>query len=43
MVEHLEKYYRDDLIQLHESVGAVDWGIPPEMIDMYRYGHITRS
>jgi glycine/D-amino acid oxidase-like deaminating enzyme len=43
MVEHLEKYYRDDLIQLHESVGAVDWGIPPEMVDMYRYGHIPRS
>jgi hypothetical protein len=42
MIEHLEKYYRDDLIQLHESVGAVDWGIPPEMIDMYRYGHISR-
>jgi glycine oxidase len=43
MVEHLEKYYRDDLINLHESVGAVDWGIPPELVDMYRYGHISRS
>jgi hypothetical protein len=20
-------------------VGAHDWGIPPEMLDMYRYGH----
>ena len=43
MVEHLEKYYHDDLIELHDSVGAVDWGIPPEMVDMYRYGHINRS
>ena len=28
-----------DLERLHDKVGAHDWGIPPEMLDMYRYGH----
>ncbi len=41
MVEDLEKYYSDDLNKLHDQVGAYDWGIPPEMINMYRYGHIS--
>lgn len=40
MVEELEKYYTDDLSALHDKVGAFDWGIPPEMVNMYRYGHI---
>ncbi len=39
MVEDLEAYYRRDLEELHDRVGAHDWGIPPEMINMYRYGH----
>lgn len=30
---------RDEVERLHDSVGAKDWGIPPEMHDMYRYGH----
>mgnify|MGYP003387224447 CR=1 FL=1 len=29
----------DALEKLHDEVGATDWGIPPEMLDMYRYGH----
>jgi hypothetical protein len=37
--EKLKQMYRDDLEQLHDQVGAHDWGIPPMMIDMYRYGH----
>lgn len=41
MVEELEKYYYDDLNKLHDKVGAHDWGIPPEMINMYRYSHIN--
>lgn len=41
MVEQLRKAIRDDLEALHDRVGAVDWGIPPELVDMYRYGHIT--
>jgi glycine oxidase len=31
--------YKDALERLHDEVGAHDWGIPPEMLDMYRYGH----
>ena len=34
-------HIRDELERLHDSVGALDWGIPPEMLDMYRYGHIN--
>ena len=40
MVEQLEKMYRADIEELHEKVGAYEWGIPPELVDMYRYGHI---
>jgi glycine oxidase len=32
--------YRADLERLHDKVGAYDWGIPVELIDMYRYEHI---
>ena len=32
---------RDAVERLHDEVGAHDWGIPPEMLDMYRYGHAT--
>lgn len=39
MPEQIKKMYRDDLERLHDQVGAKDWGIPPEMLDMYRYGH----
>lgn len=41
MVEDLEKYYRDDITKLHDKVGAKDWGIPPEMLNMFRYGHTS--
>jgi glycine oxidase len=40
MNEQMMQMYRDDLERLHDQVGAKDWGIPPEMIEMYRYGHI---
>lgn len=39
MPDQVENMYRDDLERLHDKVGAIDWGIPPEMLDMYRYGH----
>jgi glycine/D-amino acid oxidase-like deaminating enzyme len=39
MRKQLEASLRDNLERLHDDVGAKDWGIPPEMIDMYRYGH----
>ena len=39
MPDQVKGMYRDDLERLHDKIGAVDWGIPPEMLDMYRYGH----
>ncbi len=39
MPDQLKRMYREDLERLHDQVGARDWGIPPEMLDMYRYGH----
>jgi glycine/D-amino acid oxidase-like deaminating enzyme len=43
MRKQLEASLRDNLEKLHDQVGAKDWGIPPEMIDMYRYGHARMS
>jgi hypothetical protein len=40
MADQITKMHREDLEKLHDKVGAFDWGIPPEMIDMYRYGNI---
>ena len=39
MPDQIKEMYRDNLERLHDQVGAYDWGIPPEMLDMYRYGH----
>jgi glycine/D-amino acid oxidase-like deaminating enzyme len=39
MDEQIARMYREDLERLHDRVGAYDWGIPPMMIDMYRYDH----
>ena len=33
-------HIKKDLEKLHDKVGAFDWGIPTEMIDMYRYNNI---
>lgn len=38
--EKLKKMHRDDLERLHDKVGAIDWGISPELLELYRYGHI---
>lgn len=40
MTDDLLKYYTQDYLLVHNQAGATDWGIPPEMINMYRYGHI---
>ena len=40
ILEDLNSFYRNELNGLHDKVGAVNWGIPPEMINMYKYGHI---
>lgn len=39
MPDLIRQKIRDDVEKLHDEVGAHDWGIPPEMLDMYRYGH----
>lgn len=40
LASKIKQMHKDDLEQLHDKVGALDWGIPPELLDMYRYGHI---
>ncbi len=39
MPEQVAQMNREAVTALHDKVGAKDWGIPPEMLDMYRYGH----
>ena len=41
MQENLIEFHKNDIEELHDKVGAKDWGIPPEMINMYRYGHAS--
>ena len=41
MPEQVAQMLRDQVERLHDEVGAIDWGIPPEMLDMYRYGHAS--
>jgi glycine/D-amino acid oxidase-like deaminating enzyme len=41
MLEQMENMYRQDIETLHDRLGAQSWGIPPELVDMYRYGHIS--
>lgn len=38
--DKIKQMHRDDLERLHDKVGAYDWGISPELLDLYRYGHI---
>lgn len=38
-VAQLRRSIADDVQQVHDKAGAIDWGIPPEMLDMYRWGH----
>jgi len=35
----VRKGFRRDLEELHNKVGALDWGIPPELINMYKRGY----
>lgn len=39
--DKIKQMHREDLEKLHDKVGAFDWGIPPELLDLYRYGHIS--
>ncbi|MCG7537122.1 FAD-dependent oxidoreductase [Pseudoalteromonas sp. OOF1S-7] len=38
MNQQVRNTYRQDIEALHDKVGAVDWGIPPELVNMYRRG-----
>lgn len=38
MPQELAAMYRDELERLHDRVGAIDWGIPPELLQPYRKG-----
>ena len=38
-VDQLRRSIEADVQAVHDKAGAVDWGIPPEMLDMYRWGH----
>ena len=38
-VAQLRQVIEADVNKVHDQAGAVDWGIPPEMLDMYRWGH----
>lgn len=38
MNEQVKNTYRQDIEKLHDKVGATDWAIPPELVNMYRRG-----
>lgn len=39
MPQAIIKMYQDQANLVHDQLGIKHWGIPPEMLDMYRYGH----
>ncbi|CAN7622442.1 NAD(P)/FAD-dependent oxidoreductase [Neorhizobium tomejilense] len=39
LTRQIVESHKANLERLHDDVGAHDWGIPPDMLDMYRYGH----
>ncbi|MCB0354113.1 MAG: FAD-dependent oxidoreductase [Bdellovibrionales bacterium] len=39
MVNKLKEQFRREAEELHDQVGAKDWGIPAELATMYQYGH----
>jgi glycine oxidase len=43
MTDDLVAHYTREYEALHDAVGAHDWGIPPEMKDMYSYGHVQAA
>ncbi|WP_417815448.1 NAD(P)/FAD-dependent oxidoreductase [Thalassospira alkalitolerans] len=40
MNAQVRENYRQDIEQLHDKIGAVDWGIPSELVNMYRRGYV---
>ncbi|TSC80431.1 MAG: FAD dependent oxidoreductase [Candidatus Peregrinibacteria bacterium Gr01-1014_25] len=39
MNAQVRETYRKDIEALHDRIGAKDWGIHPELVNMYREGH----
>lgn len=39
--QELREMYRAEFENLHDRVGAMDWGIPSELKDMYKHGHVS--
>jgi len=39
MDEQVRATYRREIEELYERIGAKDWGIPPELVNMYKQGH----
>lgn len=42
-VELLKEKIKDEIERIHDEVDAFDWGIHPEMLDMYKYGHAKNT
>ena len=38
-IDQLRSSIESDVQNIHDKAGAEDWGIPPELLDMYRWGH----
>lgn len=43
LADRMKNMLKYELETLHDTVGAHEWGIPPELLDMYRYGHISAN
>lgn len=41
MTQQLEGMYRSQIESLHDKVGALDWGIPPELVGVYQSGYMS--
>jgi glycine oxidase len=42
ILEDLERGYRNELIEIHDKAGLQHFGIHPELINMYKYGHAKK-
>lgn len=41
MVSELERFYAQELEELHDKIGAKDWGIPTELLDVVKAGYFV--
>ncbi len=40
MLNEYKEKLRNEAIEIHEKIGAIKWGIPPELYGMYKSGHL---